>query len=164
MERVGIGHFRVLKQHGMLTAYGLGSCIGLFLYEASEKIGGLAHIMLPGARPENAGVLQTRYAEDAFELMLQEMTGGGASLRRIGAMVVGGAHMFRDVYDNIEQTIGYKNQQSVMEILRRRNIAVVAQDLGGVIGRTMQADVGTGAVTVRSFGREPQLFHWNASY
>lgn len=161
MEKVGIGHFRVLKQHGMLTVYGLGSCIGLFLYEASEKVGGLAHIMLPGARPEDSGVLQTRYAEDAFELMLQEMTKTGASLRRIGAIVVGGAHMFRDVYDNVEQTIGYKNQQSVIEILRCRNITVMAHDIGGVIGRTMQADVSTGTVTIRSFGREPQQFEWN---
>lgn len=160
MEKVGIGHFRVLQQHGVLTAYGLGSCIGLFLYDENERIGGLAHIMLPGEKPEDSDVLNTRYAENAFEMMLKHMTEKGASLRRIGAIVVGGAHMFRDVYENIEHTVGYKNQQSVMEILQRRKITLIAQDLGGEIGRTMQADVSNGAVTVRTFGREPQQFEW----
>lgn len=160
MEKVGIGHFRVLAAYGILSAHGLGSCIGLFLYDPEVKIGGLAHIMLPGSRPENLPVMPSRYAENAFEIMVKEMTSNGASLRRIGAVVVGGAHMFRDVYDDVRQTIGQKNQDSILEILRRQPIPVIAQDLGGGIGRTMEANVENGNVTVKTIGSGTREFSW----
>ena len=44
---VGMGKFFVVDQPATLTCLGLGSCVGLMLYDEGKKISGLAHIMLP---------------------------------------------------------------------------------------------------------------------
>lgn len=160
-EKVGIGQYRVLIGSGVLAAYGLGSCVGLFLYDPGVKVGGLAHIMLPGKKPEALPVSASRYAENAFDILLEEMIRKDASASRIGAILVGGAHMFRDVYGDAAQTIGRKNQDAVLELLRRRAVPMVARDLGGEIGRTMEADVSTGNVTVRTFQSGTRELLWS---
>ncbi len=44
---VGMGKFFVVDQPATLTCLGLGSCVGLVLYDEQKKVSGLAHIMLP---------------------------------------------------------------------------------------------------------------------
>jgi chemotaxis protein CheD len=161
LEKVGIGQLRVLRGEGILAAHGLGSCIGLFLYDPAAKVGGLAHIMLPGRKPADMPVSSSRYAENAFENLMDQMAPLGAAPARIGAILVGGAHMFRDAYEDVRQTIGQKNQDAVLDMLRRRLVPIVARDLGGEIGRTMEADVSTGTVIVRTFRSGTKEFLWN---
>ena len=47
MIKVGMADLKVCKAPDALTTIGLGSCIGIALYDPSTKISGLAHIMLP---------------------------------------------------------------------------------------------------------------------
>lgn len=44
---VGMGRLVVVDQPAILTGLGLGSCIGLMLYDEQTKVCGFAHIMLP---------------------------------------------------------------------------------------------------------------------
>lgn len=48
---VGMGRFIVSNNPSTLTALGLGSCIGLILYDKVNKVGGMAHVMLPYSKP-----------------------------------------------------------------------------------------------------------------
>ena len=43
---VGISECKVADK-GVITTYALGSCVGVSLYDATTKVGGLIHIMLP---------------------------------------------------------------------------------------------------------------------
>ena len=45
--KVGMADLNLCKSPDMITTIGLGSCIGIALYDPVKKIGGLAHIMLP---------------------------------------------------------------------------------------------------------------------
>ena len=45
--KVGMADLNVCKNPDIITTLGLGSCIGIALYDPVTKIGGLAHIMLP---------------------------------------------------------------------------------------------------------------------
>lgn len=150
MERVSIGEIKLLQGSGVLAAYGLGSCIGLFLYDATRRLGGLAHIMLAGAAPENFPYSKTKYAENAIGTMVDEMKRAGAQVSAISAVLAGGAHMFQEGLE-ARPSIGVRNIQGVYEILKRYNIRVVAEDTGGDYGRTMEASVESGAVLVKSF-------------
>ena len=47
MIKVGMADLKICKAPDALTTIGLGSCIGIALYDPSTKISGLAHIMLP---------------------------------------------------------------------------------------------------------------------
>jgi len=44
---VGMADLKVAKNPDILTTLGLGSCVGITLYDKIQKIGGLAHVMLP---------------------------------------------------------------------------------------------------------------------
>ena len=45
--KVGMADLNICKEPDILTTIGLGSCIGIALYDPTTKISGLAHIMLP---------------------------------------------------------------------------------------------------------------------
>ena len=45
--KVGMADLKTAKAPNTLTTLGLGSCIGLTLYDPVTKIGGLVHYMLP---------------------------------------------------------------------------------------------------------------------
>lgn len=45
--KVSMADLKVAKAPDSLTTLGLGSCIGLTLYDPASKIGGLVHYMLP---------------------------------------------------------------------------------------------------------------------
>ena len=47
MIKVGMADLNICKSPNAITTLGLGSCIGIALYDPVTKIGGLAHIMLP---------------------------------------------------------------------------------------------------------------------
>ncbi|HML25802.1 MAG TPA: chemotaxis protein CheD, partial [Methanomethylovorans sp.] len=44
---VGMADYAVTRSPEKLTTLGLGSCVGIALYDPVTKIGGLLHIMLP---------------------------------------------------------------------------------------------------------------------
>ena len=45
--KVGMADLNIATNQEILTTLGLGSCIGLALYDPGTKIGGLVHYMLP---------------------------------------------------------------------------------------------------------------------
>ncbi len=45
--KVGMADYKVGRSPSTLISYGLGSCIGVSLYDPLRKVGGLLHIMLP---------------------------------------------------------------------------------------------------------------------
>ena len=42
------GELRVSEAPDRLAIHGLGSCVAVFVYDPGARIGGLAHILLPG--------------------------------------------------------------------------------------------------------------------
>ena len=52
-KTVGIADLKACKTSGVITTIGLGSCVGISIYDKYKKIGGLAHIMLADSRKFN---------------------------------------------------------------------------------------------------------------
>lgn len=46
--KVGMADLNYTRHPGILVTLGLGSCVGIALYDKKIKMIGLAHIMLPG--------------------------------------------------------------------------------------------------------------------
>ncbi|NOZ58192.1 MAG: chemotaxis protein CheD [Euryarchaeota archaeon] len=146
-RNVGIGEYVVAKSPAVLVSLGLGSCVGVAMYDPVSRVGGLAHVMLPSingtARVANPG----KYADAAIKLMLEEMVRKGAARERIVAKIAGGATMFR----NCTSSIGERNVESVREVLKREGIRIVGEDTGRDYGRSIEFDLSTGELLVRSF-------------
>jgi chemotaxis protein CheD len=140
---VGIGELKIGKR-ALLEAYGLGSCIGVVLFDRSTGISGIAHILLPGASQNG----ETKYAETAIEKMLEDMIKQGARKSKIVSKFAGGANVFKQI--NLEiLKIGTRNAISVEETLKQKKIPILAKDVGGEIGRSVMFNPLDGSMIVK---------------
>ena len=128
---IGIGEYRV-GSFPMMTI-GLGSCIGLTLFDPNLNMGAMVHIMLPDSagRKDHPG----KYADTAVPLLVNELVAFGCKNRAIAAKMVGGACMFE--YFGTNLNIGERNAQKVRILLKEHHIQLVAEDVGGKVGRSV---------------------------
>lgn len=155
--RVGISEFRLAAAPCVLVSYGLGSCLGVALYDPGLQFGGLAHTLLPTARVVIAGERQTKFVDSAIKLMVNELCAQGATRERLVAKLAGGANMFSAPGLAADSGIGHRNIQTARQILNELGIPVVAEDVGGHSGRTVEFDVAAGKLLVRSVRGEHHL-------
>ncbi len=130
-----------------LVARGLGSCIGLAIVERKAGVAGLAHIVLPESHP---GGEPAKFADTAVPALVEALRHTGAAVRRMEAVIAGGARMF-DMSGGLD--IGARNEQAVREALSRAKVPLRAGETGGSRGRTIRVCVGEGTVTVRVAGQ-----------
>jgi chemotaxis protein CheD len=134
-------------ENTVLTCLGLGSCIGLAVYDSVSRVGGLAHIVLPSSVGSNPGG-PGKYADTAVPGVIEEMLALGANRRTLVARIVGGAQMsmskgLSDVFKT-----GQRNAEATIEALAASTMRLKAKDIGGHNGRSMRLFVSTGKLTV----------------
>lgn len=154
---VGIADMKMAQGSGEIITYALGSCIGLCFYDPALKLGALLHIMLP-LNMEAGRTHPMKYADSGIRETMRLMEAKGASRSRMIVKIAGGAKMFDVGGNSALGNIGLRNIESVHTILRRENLRLVAEDVGGTIARTLSLDVATGQGTIRSYGRATMVF------
>ncbi|MDI6799693.1 MAG: chemotaxis protein CheD [Actinomycetota bacterium] len=154
MISTGIGEMAATNQGEIyLVAHGLGSCIGVCLYDKTAKVGGMAHIMLPQDNGGNASV-PAKFADTGISKLLEEVLGNGALKHRLEVKIAGGARMLKLQSLDGKFDIGDRNIESVKKVLGDLGLKIVAEDVGGNYGRTVTLYPDTGVVTVRAVGKE----------
>ena len=145
--KVGIAEYEVTTEDATLTTSGLGSCLGVALYDPEAGVAGLVHVMLPSADGvEDPNV--AKYADTGIETLLLEMERVGADRDRVCAKVAGGSDML-DFSEN-GSGIGVRNMQQVEATLEEFGVPLVSQDVGGDHGRSLRLDGASGDLTVKS--------------
>ncbi len=138
--RVGRAEFKIARNPAVIETIGLGSCVGIILYDRIQKIGGLAHVMLPyqkeGLRKSENEV--AKFADSAIEIMINQMLRYGANEKNFEAMLFGGADMFSEIKKKKLMAIGERNVIAARDELERRKIKIVAEETGGMKGRTLR--------------------------
>lgn len=138
----------------VLVSIGLGSCIGVALFDVRRPIVGLAHVMLPAAEAPSGPV--AKFANFAVPALVEEVKELGAT--RLEAVLVGGAQMFSFSRED-GANIGARNDGAVREELDRLRIPIRAAATGGSRGRTVRVYVDGVRVTAREVaGAEQQLY------
>jgi len=82
-------------------------------------------------------------------LMIDEIKNLGAGRSKIVAKIAEGAHMFQ-CNGNGHLNIGEENILAVKNKLDDLRIEIIAEDTGEDYGRTLEFDVGTGILIVKS--------------
>src|ERR1700760_3145030 len=143
MGTVRMGEIEVSKRTGEeLVARGLGSCIGLALIDRSTGVAGMAHIVLPDSA--GAPAWPGKFADLAVPALIARMQDAGAVIRRMDAVLAGGARMF----EMGPMDIGARNAEAVTAQLSRAGLKVSAAATGGNRGRTLRVTVGDFTATV----------------
>lgn len=147
--RVGISDYKWGTRPDQLVTIGLGSCVGIALYDEDCGIGGLSHIMLPDSRAFSRDIKVAKFADLAIPALVQELTGAGARIRRLKAKIAGGASMFTYSDKSLNMNIGERNVEAVQQVLRDLGIPVLSAHTGGNTGRTMTLYLDTMNVGIR---------------
>ena len=151
--KVGMADYKVGRSPSTLISYGLGSCIGISLYDPQRKIGGLLHIMLPDSTQARFSDNPAKFADTGIPLMINDVIALGASRSRLVAKIAGGAQMFAFSNATDIMRVGTRNAETCKQILRKNGIKVIAEDTGGNYGRTVSIDLSTGSYKVKTIDR-----------
>ena len=148
---VGMADLKVAKAPDILTTLGLGSCVGVTLFDKTKKIGGMAHCMLPtykGFEGQNIA----KFADSAIIELVNQLARLGVARNALVAKIAGGAHMFGRSQSNDMLKIGERNAAASTAILKQLGIPIIANDTGGTHGRTIELSMDTGALKIRTVG------------
>ena len=149
--QVGIADMNIARAPDTLRTSGLGSCVGIVLYDLSRKQGGMAHIMLPDSSFARKELLnRAKYADTAIPTLVNMLQEAGSPSWRLQAKLAGGAQMFKAYGASQLMRIGPRNVEAVKKILHTIGIPIVAEDVGGNNGRTILFDPETGELSVRT--------------
>lgn len=149
---VGMADMKIGKPPDIVTTLGLGSCIGVTLFDRNRSIGGMVHIMLPFSKG-GGGEIRAKFADTGIVDLVNAMLKSGASRANIIAKLAGGAHMFGNKSSpNSILNIGERNYDACQKVLAHLKIPVHAADTGGSHGRTIELNCQTGALRIKTIG------------
>ena len=148
--RVGMAEFKVAKAPAKIATLGLGSCIGICVYDVASKIGGMVHIMLPNSSLAIESVNPAKFADTGIPLLLQELEQQGSTTNKLIVKIVGGAEMFSTIGKDKYLGVGERNILAVEETCQKLNLVISAKSVGGNAGKSVILDLETGIVEVRS--------------
>jgi len=151
--KVGMADYKVGRNPASLISYGLGSCVGIALFDSVTKVGGLAHIMLPDSTQARSAENIAKFADTALPAMLNEIIKLGASKSRITAKIAGGAQMFTFTNATDIMRVGERNAEAVRLVLKKLEIRLLAEDTGGNYGRTVELKLDTGIFRVKTIDK-----------
>lgn len=154
---VGIGDIKIAEAPNILETRGLGSCVGVTVYDTKKKIGGLAHVMLPCYSKCNEVLTEAtkfRYANYSLPFMISKMIFMGCSTDNMIGKIFGGASMFKRKSKTLD--IGKKNVEAAKKFLRDNSVKLVAQHVEGEMGRSIFFNLNSGVVKVIIYGKDKQ--------
>jgi chemotaxis protein CheD len=149
---VGVGGLAVSNnQNLVLSTYSLGSCLGISIYDPVSRAGGLLHAMLPNSsiNPQKATEQPAMFVDTGISALFRAAYELRAQKHRVQICVAGGAQFLdKSGFFNI----GQRNYSCLRELLAEHGLMVQAEDVGGLVSRTVHLNLGTGEVRLKASG------------
>src|SRR5690625_947317 len=150
LVKVGIADLNIVKGPNKIRTSGLGSCVGIVIFNKRKEIAGLAHIMLPDSSlAKQHDFNRYKYADTAIDILVHKLMENHVSLYGMKAKIAGGAQMFQHHAATDVMRIGPRNIEAVTAQLKKHRIPIVASDVGGDRGRTIEFDPITSKLKIR---------------
>jgi chemotaxis protein CheD len=150
---VGVSDMKVSDDmESLLVTYSLGSCVGVAIYDAVARVGGLLHYMLPESSLdlEKAKKNPYMFADTGIPALFKAAYKLGAKKQRLKVVVVGGSQILdQKGFFNI----GKRNETAVRKMFHRNNVIVDYTDVGGVVNRTIKLAVDNGDIWLKVSGK-----------
>lgn len=152
--KVGMADMKICEAPDGLTTLGLGSCVGVALFDPVTHICGMVHVMLPDSTKIRNNQNIAKFADTGISELYNQMLNKGARGTRIVAKIAGGAKMFSyGAADSEIMCVGQKNIEASKKKLAELNVSLLAEDTGLNYGRTIIFDSLTGNLTVKAVGK-----------
>lgn len=155
--KVGMADMNVCRVPDSIATLGLGSCVGIVLYEPYAPVCGMVHIMLPNSNAIKNNDNPAKFADTGIKLLAGRLTAMGLQRSKLRAKIAGGAKMFRFTSASDMLKVGERNAEAVRAVLQSLSIPIMAEDCGGDYGRTIEFDPKTAALQIRAIGRPDKI-------
>ncbi|HQU86593.1 MAG TPA: chemotaxis protein CheD, partial [Pyrinomonadaceae bacterium] len=156
---VGIADMKISRQpDDVLITYALGSCLGIAVYDAVAKVGGLLHVMLPVStvNPAKAADNPLMFVDTGVPELFKACYKAGAKKERMVVKVAGGASL-QNNGDSDQFQIGKRNFLMLRKLLWKNNVLIESFDVGENFSRTMSLELATGDVVLKINNKETRL-------
>lgn len=150
--KVGMADLNCTRSPGVLTTLGLGSCVGVCIYDTTTKISGMVHIMLPNSLLIKNNSNVAKFADTGIAKLVEDMQKLGAGKHRLVSKIAGGSQMFSFNDSSDIMRIGSRNVTAAKEVLNSLKIPIIAEDTGGNYGRTIELYSETGMLLIKTIG------------
>jgi chemotaxis protein CheD len=157
MIKVGMADLNVCVSPNAITTLGLGSCVGIVLYDPVKKVAGMVHIMLPDSTKILNNENKAKFADTGIDLLIRRMMEIGADRRILIAKIAGGAQMFAFSNNSDMMRIGERNVEATKLKLAQLGIGIRAEDTGANYGRTIEFYPENGSLLIKSVGKERKI-------
>ena len=157
MIKVGMADANICHSPDAITTLGLGSCVGVALYDKTTKIAGLVHVMLPDSTKVRQNQNRAKFADTGIALLIEMLQKEGANCSLLTAKIAGGAQMFAFESNNDMLRVGQRNVEAVKEKLKQLGIRILAEDTGENYGRTVEFYPETGDLLIKSVGKPQKV-------
>ena len=154
--KVGMADLKTCLPPNGITTLGLGSCVGIALRDKNNKVGGLAHIMLPDSTVIANQTNVAKFADTGIIELLKQMEKLGAVKRNVVAKIAGGATMFA-MSSRTNLNVGERNVEAVKAKLKELGIPILAEDTGLNFGRTVIFYPETGDYVIKAVGKPEKV-------
>src|SRR5690625_4345712 len=124
--RVGIADLNIAKAPFLIRTSGLGSCVGIVIYDLTKQIAGLAHIMLPTNSTNKKNDNKYKYADTAIDILIDKLLDNNVQKYSLKAKIAGGAQMFQLTSSTDMMRIGPRNVEAVRESLKKHRVPIIA--------------------------------------
>lgn len=150
---VGIADLAATNKPGpVLSTYSLGSCIGVSAYDPQSRVGGLVHMMLPDSsiEPRKAASQPAMFIDTGIPALLGAVEALGANRQHLVICAAGGAQVLDSGgFFNI----GRRNYENLMSILKHHDLRLHAEQIGGLVSRSMFLHTESGGVRLKISGQ-----------
>lgn len=157
---VGIAEMAIsVAKDERLVTFALGSCLGVCVHDPIAGVSGLLHVMLPSSDidPQKAQRNPCMFVDTGVPELFKAAYRAGAQKERLVVKVIGGATT-GDAEQPDAFQVGKRNVLTLRKLLWKNGVILRAEDVGGQrLSRTVFLQVGTGAVLVKTNGREASL-------
>ncbi len=155
--KVGMADLKLCISPDSVTTLGLGSCVGVAIRDTQNKVGGLAHVMLPDSSAIRNNVNIYKFADTGIAELVRLMEEKGAKRSRMVAKIAGGAQMFAFQNKNDLVRVGERNVEASIKKLKELKIPILAQDTGDSYGRTVIFYPENGDFVIRAVGKPEKV-------
>lgn len=153
MIKVGMADMNICTEPDGITTLGLGSCVGIVLYDPYVKIAGLVHVMLPDSTKIKNNSNKAKFVDTGIDSLIEAMVSKGARRNSLSAKIAGGAQMFAFSSNGDMLRVGERNVEATKLKLKELNIKILAEDTGLNYGRTIEFYPKNSELHVKTVGK-----------
>ncbi len=153
-EHVPSGSFRATEKEPLILQAFLGTCVGVALYDKTNGIGGIMHILLPEPPSDDPPEFPEKYASTGLPMFFDELREMGAESANMVATIAGGALVGPVSYQDINLDIGGRSAEIAVSILEKEKIQILNAETGGFFTCTLELNMLNGISTIKPAGNK----------